>query len=54
MSQMVVQTYHRSPPNAVFVSANSTTLGFQTGSNNQFLTISDNDVTFSDIDGGTY
>jgi|TARA_R110000764_G_scaffold224812_1_gene314109 hypothetical protein len=40
--------------NSVLVSANSTTLGFQTGSNNQFLTISDNDVTFSDIDGGTY
>jgi len=41
-------------PNAVFVSANSTTLAFETGANGQFLTISDNDVTFSDIDGGTY
>ena len=41
-------------PNSVFVSANSTTLTFETGSNGQFLSIDNNDITFGDIDGGTY
>ena len=40
--------------NSLLAAANSSTLGFKTGSNGQVMFITDNDVDFGDLDGGTY
>lgn len=40
--------------NTLLAAANSSTLGFKTGSNGQVMIVLDNDVNFSDLDGGTY
>lgn len=40
--------------NSILAAANSSTLAFKTGSNGQVMLVSDNDVSFSDLDGGTY
>lgn len=40
--------------NSLLAGANSSTLGFKTGSNGQVMIVLDNDVNFSDLDGGTY
>ena len=40
--------------NAVLASANSSTMDFKTGSNGQVMIVTDNDVDFGDLDGGTY
>jgi len=40
--------------NSLLASANSSTMAFKTGSNGQVMLINNNDVEFSDLDGGTY
>jgi len=40
--------------NSILGAANSSTLSFKTGSNGQVMIVTDNDVEFSDLDGGTY
>jgi len=40
--------------NSILGAANSSTLSFKTGSNGQVMIVSDNDVDFGDLDGGTY
>jgi len=40
--------------NSVLAAANSSTMAFKTGSNGQVMIVSNNDVDFSDLDGGTY
>lgn len=40
--------------NSILAAANSDTLAFKTGSNGQVMLVTDNDVGFSDLDGGTY
>lgn len=41
-------------PNSVFASSNSSTIEFKSGSNGQVMIVTDNDVSFEDLDGGTY
>ena len=40
--------------NSLLAAANSSTLSFKTGSNGQVMLVTDNNVDFSDLDGGTY
>jgi len=40
--------------NSVLAAANSSTMAFKTGSNGQVMIVTNNDVDFSDLDGGTY
>ena len=40
--------------NSVLAAANSSTMDFKTGSNGQVMIVTNNDVDFSDLDGGTY
>lgn len=40
--------------NSLLAAANSSALSFKTGSNGQVMIVTDNDVDFSDLDGGTY
>lgn len=40
--------------NSILAAANSSSLSFKTGSNGQIMIITDNDVGFGDLDGGTY
>lgn len=40
--------------NSLLAAANSSTLTFKTGSNGQVMLVTDNDVDFGDLDGGTY
>jgi len=40
--------------NSLLAPANSSSLGFKTGSNGQVMIVLNNDVNFSDLDGGSY
>ena len=40
--------------NSVLAAANSSTMDFKTGSNGQVMIVTNNDVDFGDLDGGTY
>tara|TARA_Y100001936_G_C15912537_1_gene579391 strand:+ start:169 stop:903 length:735 start_codon:yes stop_codon:yes gene_type:complete len=40
--------------NALMGTANTSTIDFKTGSNGQIMIVTDNDVDFGDLDGGTY
>lgn len=40
--------------NSLLAAANSSTMAFKTGSNGQVMLVTNNDVEFSDLDGGTY
>tara|TARA_A100001037_G_scaffold110875_1_gene101212 strand:- start:1 stop:735 length:735 start_codon:yes stop_codon:yes gene_type:complete len=40
--------------NALFGTANSSAIEFKTGANGQVMIVTDNDVDFGDLDGGTY
>jgi hypothetical protein len=40
--------------NSLLAAANTSTMAFKTGSNGQVMFVTDNDVEFGDLDGGTY
>lgn len=41
-------------PNTVFTASNSSAIGFRGGANGQIMIVTNNDVSFEDLDGGTY
>ena len=40
--------------NSLLAAANTSAMTFKTGSNGQVMFVTDNDVEFGDLDGGTY